>query len=212
VVTPDAQRTMSTYLGISDLLGPDDIDPDLIAAADVTFLEGYLFDRAEAQEAYWRASRLAHDAGRQVALTLSDTFCVERHKEAWRMLVRDEVDILFANEHEAVALYEVDTVAAAVAAVQQDDVAVAAITLGAAGSLVVSGDDVTEVAAHPVPAVLDTTGAGDQYAAGFLFGFTSGRTLDECGRLGSAAASSVLGHTGPRPRQSLAELATALGF
>ena len=209
VVTADAQRTMNTYLGASELLGPDDVDAQLIAAAQVTFLEGYLFDRPEAQEAYWKASRVAHEAGRRVSLTLSDTFCVERHKEAWRSLVADQVDVLFANEEEALALYDVTTLDEVIELVRSD-VDITAITCGPRGSLVVHGDEVIQVAAHPVPKVVDTTGAGDLYAAGFLFGLTSGRPLDACGRLGSVAASAVLGHTGPRPGLSLAQTIDAL--
>jgi sugar/nucleoside kinase (ribokinase family) len=215
VVTPDAQRTMNTYLGSSEFLGPEHVDGELIAAAQVTYLEGYLFDRPEAQEAYWKASRIAHDAGRRVSLTLSDTFCVDRHREQWRDLVADQVDILFANEHEAMALYEVDTIDEAIARVQAD-VEIAAITCGARGSLVVhrtDGDpEVVEVAAHPVEHVIDTTGAGDLYAAGFLYGLTQGKPLETCGRLGSVAASAVLGHTGPRPGLSLAQLADTLNL
>jgi sugar/nucleoside kinase (ribokinase family) len=211
VVTPDAQRTMNTYLGSSEFLGPEDVDGDLIAAAQITYLEGYLFDRPESQEAYWKASRVAHEAGRRVSLTLSDTFCVERHKQAWRSLVTDQVDVLFANEGEARALYDVDTLDEVIRHVQAD-VEIACVTCGPRGSLVVHGDQVLEVAAHPVPKVVDTTGAGDLYAAGFLFGLTNGRTLDACGRLGSVAASAVLGHTGPRPGLSLAQTAEALGL
>ena len=211
VVTPDAERTMNTYLGASELLGPEDVDGDLIAAAQVTYLEGYLFDRPEAQEAYWKASRIAHDAGRRVSLTLSDTFCVERHKEAWRTLVSDQIDILFANEGEAKALYDVDSLDAVLEHVKAD-VEIAAVTCGARGSLVVHDGDVIEVAAHPADRVVDTTGAGDLYAAGFLYGHTSGRSLEDCGRLGSMAATAVLGHTGPRPGVSLAELASSSGL
>jgi sugar/nucleoside kinase (ribokinase family) len=210
VVTPDAQRTMNTYLGSSEYFGPDQVDGALIARAQVTYLEGYLFDRDEAQEAYWKASRIAHDAGRRVSLTLSDTFCVERHRKAWLELVADQVDILFANEHEAMALYEVDSFEEAVRAVQQD-VEIGAVTCGPKGSVIVTPGEVIEIPAHPVEHVVDTTGAGDLYAAGFLFGFTHGRTLTDCGRLGSMAASAVLGHTGARPGLSLAQLAEVLG-
>ena len=211
VVTPDAERTMNTYLGASEFLGPEDVDGDLIAAAQVTYLEGYLFDRPEAQEAYWKASRIAHDAGRRVSLTLSDTFCVERHKDAWRTLVSDQVDILFANEGEAMALYDVDSLDAVLEHVKAD-VEIGAVTCGAKGSLVVHEGRVIEVAAHPAERVVDTTGAGDLYAAGFLFGYTDGRPLDVCGRLGSVAATAVLGHTGPRPGLSLAQLAASQGL
>jgi sugar/nucleoside kinase (ribokinase family) len=210
VVTPDAQRTMNTYLGSSEFFGPEDVDSELIASAQVTFLEGYLFDRPEAKEAYWKASRVAHDAGRRVGLTLSDTFCVERHRTEWRDLVADQVDILFANEHEALALYEVDTFDEALVAARAD-VEIVAITRGPAGSVVARGDEVAEVDAHPVE-VVDTTGAGDLYAAGFLFGLTHGRPIDVCGQLGSVAASAVLGHTGARPGLSLSQLVRPLGF
>jgi sugar/nucleoside kinase (ribokinase family) len=211
VVTPDAQRTMNTYLGASEFLGPEDVDGDLIAAAKVTYLEGYLFDRPEAQEAYWKASRIAHDAGRQVSLTLSDTFCVERHKQAWRSLVTDQVDILFANEGEAKALYDVDTLDEVLEHVKAD-VEIGAVTCGPRGSLVVHAGEVIDVAAHLTEHVIDTTGAGDLYAAGFLYGLTSGRDLDACGRLGSVAATEVLATTGPRPVRSLAQVVDALGL
>jgi sugar/nucleoside kinase (ribokinase family) len=211
VVTPDAQRTMNTYLGSSEFLGPEDVDGDLIATAKITYLEGYLFDRPEAHEAYWKASRVAHDAGRRVSLTLSDTFCVERHQQAWRLLVTDQVDVLFANEGEAMALYDVSSLDEVIQHVQAD-VEIAAITCGPKGSLVVHRDEVTEIPAHPVPQVVDTTGAGDLYAAGFLYGLTNGRSLEACGRLGSVAASAVLGHTGARPGLSLAQTAQTLGL
>jgi sugar/nucleoside kinase (ribokinase family) len=210
VVTPDAERTMNTCLGSSEYFGPEHVDGDLIASAQVTFLEGYLFDRPEAKEAYWKASRVAHDAGRRVALTLSDTFCVERHRAEWRQLVADQVDILFANEEEALSLYEVATFEEALAAARAD-VEIVAITRGARGSVVARGDEVAHVEAHPVE-VVDTTGAGDLYAAGFLFGLTHGRPMDACGRLGSIAASAVLGHTGARPGLSLGQLVATLGL
>jgi sugar/nucleoside kinase (ribokinase family) len=209
VVTPDAQRTMNTYLGSSELFGPEHVDVELIQLAQVTYLEGYLFDRPPAQEAYWKASQAAHESGGRVSLTLSDTFCVERHRDAWRDLVADQVDLLFANEHEAMALYEVDTFEEALAAARAD-VEVAAITRGPKGSVVARGEEAVEVAAHPVDRVVDTTGAGDLYAAGFLFGFTHGRSMADCGRLGSIAASAVIGHTGARPGISLAQLVDAL--
>jgi len=210
VVTPDAQRTMNTYLGSSEFFGPEHVDEELVAAAKVTFLEGYLFDRPEAKEAYWKASQVAHAAGRRVSLTLSDPFCVERHRAEWRDLVADQVDILFANELEAMALYEVATFDEALAAARSD-VEVVALTRGAHGSVVARGDDVAEIPPHPVE-VVDTTGAGDLYAAGFLHGFTHGRSMAECGQLGSVAASAVLGHTGARPGLSLAQLVRPLGL
>lgn len=204
VVTPDAERTLNTYLGSSELFSADVLDPDLIASAQVIFLEGYLFDRPEAKEAYWAASRIAHDASRQVSLTLSDVFCVERHRAEWRTLIADQIDVLFANEAEALALYEVTTFEEALAAARTD-VEIAVITRGAAGSVVARGAEVVEVAAHPVD-VVDTTGAGDLYAAGFLYGLTRGKAMETCGRLGAIAASEVLGHMGARPETSLRAL------
>lgn len=205
VVTPDAERTMSTYLGASADFGPDDVDVELVEVARYTYLEGYLFDRPEAKAAYRRASEICHGAGRKVALTLSDTFCVQRHLDEWRSLVTDSVDVLFANHAELEALYGTD-LDAAVEQVRRE-VEIACVTLGPKGSLVVTADDIVEVAAEPVDEVVDTTGAGDLYAAGFLHGLSQGRSLAECGRLGSVAASAVIVHTGARPEQSLAQLA-----
>jgi sugar/nucleoside kinase (ribokinase family) len=204
VVTPDAHRTMNTYLGASALFGPTDVDADLVREAKVTFLEGYLFDRPESMEAYWTASKYAHDAGRKVGLTLSDLFCVERHHDDFLPLVRERVDILFANEAEACALWGCDEVGAAVERARAE-VAIACITLSDKGSVVVAGPETHEIPAHPVE-VVDTTGAGDLYAAGFLYGYTSGRPLPECGELGSLAAAEVIGHIGARPEISLATL------
>src|SRR5690606_24558660 len=164
VVTPDAQRTMSTCLGASALFGPDDIDPDVVRSGKVTFLEGYLFDRPESKEAYWRASTIAAEAGRKVALTLSDPFCVERHRDDFLPLVRDRVDILFANEVEACSLWGCDEVGAAVERARAE-VAIACITLSERGSIIVAGADTYEIPAQPTE-VVDTTGAGDLYAAG----------------------------------------------
>jgi sugar/nucleoside kinase (ribokinase family) len=210
VVTPDAQRTMNTYLGAAADLGPDDVDEEMIASATVTYLEGYLFDKSPAKEAYRKASRIAHEAGNRVALTLSDTFCVERHHAEWVALVTESVDILFGNEQEFCTLYRCQTVADAVDAVRRD-CEIACLTLGAKGSMIVTADEVHEIDAHPVGKVLDTTGAGDLYAAGFLYGYTQGRDLAASGRLGSIAASAVLGHTGARPELSLAQLVDTSG-
>ena len=209
IVHPDAQRTMNTYLGASSYFSAADVDAELVRSAQVTLLEGYLFDRPESKEAYWAASDIATDAGRKVALTLSDLFCVERHRADWASLVKERVDILFANEHEAMALWQVDDVATAVERARED-VGISAITCGPEGSIVVAGDDTWKVPAEPVDKLVDTTGAGDLYASGFLYGFTQGRTLPECGRLGSIAASAVLGHMGARPGLSLAQLVTLL--
>ena len=205
VVTPDGERTMSTYLGASAALGTDDLDLDLIASAGVTFLEGYLFDRDPAKEAFRAAAAAAHGAGRKVALTLSDGFCVDRHRSDFVDLVASGVDILFANEDEITKLYQVDTFDEGVAAVR-GCCEIAAVTRGAKGSVIVTADEAISVDAYPISQMVDTTGAGDLYAAGFLFGLTSGRPLHECGQLGSIAASAVLGHMGPRPGLSLAQM------
>jgi sugar/nucleoside kinase (ribokinase family) len=204
VVTPDAHRTMNTCLGASAFFGPDDVDPDLVRSGKVTFLEGYLFDRPESMDAYWVASKLAQEAGRKVALTLSDLFCVERHQEAFLPLVRERVDILFANEAEACALWGCDEVGAAVERARAE-VAIACITLSEKGSVVVAGPETYEIPAHPVE-VVDTTGAGDLYASGFLYGYTTGRPLPECGELGSMAAAEVISHIGARPEVPLSTL------
>jgi len=209
VVTPDAHRTMNTYLGAASFFCTQDVDAELVSSAKVTFLEGYLFDRPESKEAYWAATDVAHKAGRKVALTLSDLFCVERHRADWVDLVRDRVDILFANEHEAMALWECDDIPSAVERAREN-VEIGCITCGPEGSIVVSGDETYKVAAEPVDHLIDTTGAGDLYAAGFLYGFTQGRGLPESGRLGSIAASAVLGHMGARPGLSLAQLLDVL--
>ncbi|MEP6661807.1 MAG: adenosine kinase [Acidimicrobiales bacterium] len=211
VVTPDAERTMSTFLGMSSLLVPDDVDPDVVASGKVVYLEGYLWDRPEAMAAYRKAAAVAHDAGNKVSLTLSDSFCVDRHREAFLDLVAGEVDILFSNEDEICSLYEVDSFDDAVARVSKH-VEIAAITCGAKGSIVVSRDGQVAVPAEPVDEVVDTTGAGDLYAAGFLHGLTHDRTLVDCARLGSIAASEVISHVGARPVTSLARLARAAGF
>lgn len=205
-VTDDAERTMNTYLGASSLLTPDDIDTDVVAAARVLYMEGYLYDRPEAKEAFRHAARASHDAGRLVSLTLSDSFCVDRHREDFRALVTDEVDLLFGNSDELVALYETTTLDEAVDSVRVD-CRLAAITLGARGSIVVTPENVVEVPAIGVSHVVDTTGAGDLYAAGFLFAHTRGDALDDCARIGAIAAAEVIGHVGPRP---LVELRTLL--
>jgi sugar/nucleoside kinase (ribokinase family) len=204
IVTPDAHRTMNTYLGASAFFCPDDVDAELVSSAQVTFLEGYLFDRPESKDAYWTASKIATDAGRKVALTLSDLFCVQRHHDDFLPLVRKRVDILFANESEACALWECDDVDTAIDHAR-NEVGITCITMSEKGSVVVAGDATHEVAAHEVQ-VIDTTGAGDLYAAGFLYGYTAGMPLPECGRLGSLAASEVISHIGARPEVRLSTL------
>ncbi len=205
LVTPDAQRTMNTFLGMSSWLHAGDLDTDAIAASRVVYLEGYLFDRDEAKDAYRVAACTAHDAGRLVSLTLSDSFCVDRHRSDFRSLVAHDVDVLFGNADELRALYEVSSFDAAIEAVRAD-CHLAAITNGKAGSVIVTRDRVIHVDAVPVERVVDTTGAGDLYAAGFLHGLTTGRLLEECGRLGSIAAAEVISHVGPRPLVELRRL------
>jgi sugar/nucleoside kinase (ribokinase family) len=207
LVTPDAQRTMSTFLGAAVRLGPGDIDRNLIARGKILYLEGYLFDPPEAQAAFRAAAAMAHAAGRKVSLTLSDPFCVGRHRKAFLDLVEHHVDILFANEAEICALYEVgDDFDAALGRVR-GHCEVAALTRSARGSVIVEGGRVHTVAAHPVEAVVDTTGAGDLYAAGVLYGLSQGLDLPTCGRLGSLAAAEVIAHVGARPMVPLAQLA-----
>jgi sugar/nucleoside kinase (ribokinase family) len=211
LVTPDGQRTMATYLGACVELGPEDIDAALIAAAQVTYLEGYLFDPPRAQEAFRTAARIAHRAGRRVALSLSDPFCVDRHRAAFHELVAGEIDILFANEAEICALYETADFAQAAAAVK-GHVAVAALTRSARGSLILADGRAHDIAAAPVEHVIDTTGAGDLYAAGFLYGLTRGLPLPTCGSIGSLCAAEIISHIGARPEAALAELVAAAGL
>jgi fructokinase len=204
LVTPDGQRTMNTYLGACVSFGEADVDEAEVASAAVTYMEGYLFDPPAAQAAFRKAARVAHGAGRKVALTLSDSFCVGRHRAAFRELVRGEVDILFANEAELLSLYEVEELGAAVEAVRRE-VGLAAVTRSERGSLVVAGGEAHEVAAVPTR-VVDTTGAGDAYAAGFLAAHARGLALAECGRWGSVAAAEAIGHFGARPQADLKAL------
>lgn len=204
VVTADAERTMSTYLGAGSDMGPDYIDPAVVGNARVVYLEGYLWDRPEAKEAYRKSSRIAHDSGGEVALTLSDSFCVERHRAEWIELVDEAVDILFGNADEVQMLYGLSF--EEVVARLQRTVKVAAVTRGAEGSTVVTPERVVEVPACPVDHLVDTTGAGDLYAAGFLHAYTHGGDLAECGRIGAIAAAEVIGHTGARPLVRLADL------
>ena len=206
VVTPDAQRTMNTYLGACANLGPADLDRELIESAQITHLEGYLYDPPLAQEAFRQASEIAHGAGRKVSLSLSDVFCVQRHREAFQRLVDHHVDVLFANELEIFELFQTSRIEAVIDRLRVST-ELAAITRSERGSLIVAQNRVIEIAAEAVPRVVDTTGAGDLYAAGFLFGLTSGRSLPACGRLGSLAAAEVIGHVGARPEVALHELA-----
>jgi sugar/nucleoside kinase (ribokinase family) len=209
VVTPDAQRTMHTFLGASAELGPDDLDHDLLARAQVLYLEGYLWDSPAAQEAYRRAARTVHDAGGRVAFTLSDSFCVDRHRDTFLELIEREVDVLFANESEITSLYQVDGFDTALQQVNHH-CEIAALTRSAKGAVIVARDEVHVIDPQPVAHVEDTTGAGDLFAAGFLFGLTHGYDLGTAGRLGALAAAEVISHLGARPETSLAELGAPL--
>lgn len=211
LVTPDGQRTMGTYLGAAVALDPTDIDPELIAAARITYLEGYLFDPPLAQKAFREAAFLAHQAGRKVALSLSDPFCVDRHRAAFRELVVQEVDILFANEAEVSSLYETEDFAAAAAAVK-DEVEIAVLTRSDKGSLVLGHGEEYAIRAVPVASVVDTTGAGDLYASGFLYAFARDLPLSLCGRIGGLCAAEVISHLGARPEVALEELVKSAGL
>ena len=203
-VTADAQRTMQTFLGACVELEPEDIDPEVIAASKVVYLEGYLWDPPRAKEAFIKAARGAKIARRRVALSLSDPFCVDRHRGEFCDLVDNHIDILFANEDEIISLYQVDSFDAALQKVR-GHCEIAALTRSEQGSVVVSGEEIHVLDAEPVDAVVDTTGAGDAYAAGFLFGLTRELDLATCGRLGGIAAAEVISHFGARPDRPLAD-------
>ena len=211
LVTPDGQRTMNTMLGVSPQLGAEEVDADLVRSGRILYLEGYLFDRPQAKAAFRQAADIAAKAGRQVAMTLSDPFCVDRHRAEFQQFVRSSVDILFANEAEIASLYEANTFEDA-ARRAQSETKLAAITRSEKGSVILSGGRTIEVAAAPVAKVVDTTGAGDLYAAGFLYGVAIGRDLETAGRLGSLAAAEVISHVGARPQMKLAELAQKAGL
>jgi sugar/nucleoside kinase (ribokinase family) len=210
-VTPDSERTMCTFLGASVELTAADVEPALIEGAAIVYLEGYLFDPPEARRAFAKAAGLARASGRTIALTLSDSFVVERHRESLLAFIDAEVDLLFANEAELTALFETDDFAEASLAIRGRCKIVAA-TRGAAGSVVITPAGCQAVPAFPAPRLIDTTGAGDQYAAGFMLALARGRSLEDCARLGGLAAAEVISHYGPRPQTSLAELAAAHGL
>ncbi len=204
-VSPDGQRTMNTYLGACVELGPDDVGAELVAGASITYLEGYLWDRPEAKAACRKAASICHESGRTLALTLSDGFCVDRWRAEFRELVEGQVDILFANESEIVSLYEAASFDEALQQVRRH-VDFAALTRGAKGSVVVRGEEVHVIDPVVPERLLDTTGAGDLYAAGFLRGFTLGRDLATCGRLGSACAAAIIAQFGARAERPLLPL------
>jgi sugar/nucleoside kinase (ribokinase family) len=211
LVTPDGERTMNTYLGACVNLTTADIDSEIVAGSQITYMEGYLWDRPEAKEAFELASRIARQASRKTAITLSDAFCVDRHRDSFLTLIRNQIDIVFANEAEICSLYETTDFDAAREAARAD-CEIAILTRSERGCVIVQGQETISVPAHPVAKVVDATGAGDLFAAGFLYGLTSGRPLAQCGRLGALAASEVLQHLGARPEVKLDDLAKSAGL
>jgi sugar/nucleoside kinase (ribokinase family) len=208
LVTPDAQRSMNTHLGACVDLGPEDVDEDLIKASKVIYLEGYLWDPPRAKEAFLKAAAIAHGSGGQVSLSLSDSFCVDRHRDEFRELVERHVDVLFTNEAEIISLYQTADFDTALQAVR-GQCSTIALTRGAKGSVILQADQVHVLDAEPVGDVVDTTGAGDLYAAGFLHGYTQEMDPARCGRLGGIAAAEIISHFGARPEADLKTLATA---
>jgi len=211
-VTPDGERSMNTFLGACAELGPEDVEADKVQAAKITYFEGYLWDPPMAKEAIRAAADIAHAAGREVAMTLSDPFCVDRYREEFLDLMRSgTVDVVFANEHELISLYQTASFETALAAARQD-CKLAAITRSEKGSIILTREENLVIDAYPVNEVVDSTGAGDLYAAGFLYGYTHGRSLADCGRLGSLAAALSIQQLGPRPQQDLREAAEQAGL
>ncbi len=212
LVTPDGERTMNTFLGAAQDLHPNDIDPDTIAAAQVIYLEGYLWDPPHAKEAFLKAAKIAHGAERSVALTLSDAFCVDRYRGEFLDLIRSgTVDLVFANEHELHSLYQTADFDTAVAALR-NDAKLAVVTRSDKGCLVVTREETDAVPASPIERVVDATGAGDLFAAGFLVGIARGNDLRSSARLGALVAAEVIQHIGARPETSLKGLAQQNGF
>jgi sugar/nucleoside kinase (ribokinase family) len=211
LVTPDGERTMNTYLGACVNFTTEDVDAATVSAAQVTYMEGYLWDRPEAKEAFKLAARIARASGRQTSITLSDSFCVERHRDSFLDLIRNDIDIVFANESEIKSLYQTQNFDGAMQAIAKD-CPIAVLTRSAAGCVVIKGQDVHAAPAYPVNKVVDVTGAGDLFAAGFLHGYTTGKTLAECAQLGALAAAEVISHIGARPEINLRAQAKALGF
>ena len=211
-VTPDGERSMNTYLGASIELGPDDVEEEKAKASKVTYFEGYLWDPPLAKEAILKTAAIAHAAGREVSFTLSDPFCVDRFRDEFLQLMRSgTVDIVFANEHEMKSLYQTASFEAALAAFRED-CKLGIVTRGAEGSVVVQGSTTVSVEPLKVDEVVDTTGAGDLFAAGFLFGYTRGLDFAHCGKLGSLAAGLVIQQVGPRLQISLKDAATQAGL
>jgi len=212
LVSPDGERTMNTYLGAAQDLSPADIDPAQIAASSIVYLEGYLWDPANAKEAFLKASKIAHENKRSVALTLSDAFCVGRYHDEFLNLIRSKtVDLVFANEAELTSLYQTEDFDKALAQLR-NDATLAVVTRSEKGCVVVAKDKVTPVPAFPIKQLVDTTGAGDLFAAGFLFGLVRGLSHEQCGRFGVLAAAEVIQHIGARPQASLKTLAKEAGL
>jgi sugar/nucleoside kinase (ribokinase family) len=211
LVTGDAERTMATHLGVATTIGPADVPPDLVARASILYLEGYLWDMPAAKEAMRRCMAVAHDHDGSVALSLSDPFCVDRHRRELLDLLLGDVDVLFGNEEEMCRLFGAGSLGAALSSAEETGLLVVA-TRGAEGSVVLAGRGPVDVPAFPVEKVVDTTGAGDLFAAGFLYGLTHGSGPEQCARLGSLCAAEVIGHLGARPEQDLVELARAEGL
>jgi sugar/nucleoside kinase (ribokinase family) len=211
-VSPDGERSMNTHLGACVELGPDDVEADKAQGARVTYFEGYLWDPPLAKDAIRQTAKLAHQAGNEVAMSLSDPFCVDRYRDEFLDLMRSgTVDIVFANESELKSLYQTATFEAALEAVRAD-CKLAAVTRSEHGSVIVCGSETVQVNAIAISELVDTTGAGDLYAAGFLFGYTAGRDLLTCGKLGSLAAGLVIQQIGPRPHKNLADAARETGL
>lgn len=211
LVTPDGERTMNTYLGACVNLTVDDIDSAVVESAKVTYMEGYLWDRPEAKEAFKRAAAVSRKAGRQTSITLSDSFCVERHRDSFLDLIRSGIDIVFANESEIKSLYQTQNFDGAMQAIRKD-CSIAVLTRSEAGCVVVRGEEVHAIPAYPVSKVVDVTGAGDLFAAGFLLGLTHGLKLAHCAQLGALAAAEVISHIGARPEVNLKAHARAVGL
>ena len=212
LVTPDGERTMNTYLGACQNLTPDDVNPETVRASSIVYLEGYLWDPPAAKEAFRKAVKIAHEAGNKVALTLSDAFCVDRYRDEFLGLMRDgSLDILFANIHELQSLYGTSDANSALAALREENV-LGAITRSADGALIVSRGETKAVPAFPVERVVDTTGAGDLFASGFLAGLVKNLDLTDCARLGGLAAAEIISHLGARPQANLRELAQQEGL
>lgn len=205
LITPDAERSMFTSIGASAELSPDDIDPDVIASSRITYLEGYSFEASQSKRAFYRAAEIAHKSGHKIALTLSDPFCVDRHRHDFIDLVQNHVDILFANEEEIKSLFMTQSFEDAASAIN-GHCEVAVLTRGAKGAVLVSDGKHIVTPAHPVAHVVDTTGAGDQFAAGVLYGLSQNMPLETCGKLGALAAGEIIGHTGARPEVPLKTL------